>query len=169
MSIELLIPSNHLILCHLLLLLPSIFPSTSLFQWVGSSHQVGKILKLQHQSFQKVCRVDSLSFQKFDWLTFFNVPADYIYAVCLVWAMKSKCNFHIILKILAFFFNYFSVPVTLMFDIVPPRALKLGLFFFNLCSSVLQINNFHISALNLLTFYTIPCNLLKHSVFLNFC
>ena len=30
MSIEL-VPSNHLILCHLLLLLPSIFPSISIF------------------------------------------------------------------------------------------------------------------------------------------
>ena len=30
-SIELLMPSNHLILCHLLLLRPSIFPSTSVF------------------------------------------------------------------------------------------------------------------------------------------
>ena len=31
MSIELVIPSNHLILCHLLLLLPSIFPSITVF------------------------------------------------------------------------------------------------------------------------------------------
>ena len=31
MSIELVIPSNHLILCHLLLLLPSIFPSIRVF------------------------------------------------------------------------------------------------------------------------------------------
>ena len=37
-----------------LLLLPSIFPSISLFQRVGCSHQVAKVLKLelQHQSFQ---------------------------------------------------------------------------------------------------------------------
>ena len=32
MSIESVIPSNHLILCHPLLLLPSIFPSISLFK-----------------------------------------------------------------------------------------------------------------------------------------
>ncbi|WP_214646221.1 hypothetical protein, partial [Mycobacterium tuberculosis] len=32
MSIQLVMPSNHLILCHPLLLLPSIFPSISLFQ-----------------------------------------------------------------------------------------------------------------------------------------
>ena len=31
MSIELMMPSNHLILCHLLLLLPSIFPSIRVF------------------------------------------------------------------------------------------------------------------------------------------
>ena len=45
--------SNHLILCCLLLL-PSICPSTILFQWIGSLAQVAKVLKfqLQHQSFQ---------------------------------------------------------------------------------------------------------------------
>ena len=31
MSIESVMPSNHLILCHLLLLLPSIFPSIRVF------------------------------------------------------------------------------------------------------------------------------------------
>ena len=52
MSIESVMPSNHLILCHLLLLLPSIFPSINLFQWVSSMHQVAKELALQlpHQS-----------------------------------------------------------------------------------------------------------------------
>ena len=48
MSIESVMPSNHLILCHPLLL-PSIFPSISLFQLVGSLHQVAKVLELQHQ------------------------------------------------------------------------------------------------------------------------
>ena len=38
MSIESTMPSNRLILCCPLLLLPSIFPSISLFQWIGSSH-----------------------------------------------------------------------------------------------------------------------------------
>ena len=59
-SIESVMSSNHLILCCLLLL-PSIFPSirvfsneSGVFQWVGSSHQVAKVLELQfqHQSFQ---------------------------------------------------------------------------------------------------------------------
>ena len=35
---ELMMPSNHLILCHPPLLLPSIFPSSSLFQRVSSLH-----------------------------------------------------------------------------------------------------------------------------------
>ena len=44
MSIELVMPSNHLILCHPLLLPPSIFPSTrGLFKSVSSLHQVAKV------------------------------------------------------------------------------------------------------------------------------
>ena len=52
-SIELMLLSNHLILwCSLLL--PSIFSSIRVFQWVISSHQVAKVLELrhQHQSYQ---------------------------------------------------------------------------------------------------------------------
>ena len=64
LSIELVMLSNHLILCHPLLLLPSIFLSQhqSLFQWVLSSHQEAKVLELllQHQSFQWIFRVDFL-------------------------------------------------------------------------------------------------------------
>ena len=50
MSNELVMPSNHLILCHPLLFLPSIFPSIK----VLSLHLVAKVLEfqLQHQSFQ---------------------------------------------------------------------------------------------------------------------
>ena len=45
MSIESMMPSNRLILCHSLLLRPSIFPSIRIFcQWVSSSHQVVKVL-----------------------------------------------------------------------------------------------------------------------------
>ena len=54
MSIELGMSSNHLILCHPLLLLPSIFPSIRAFcnesvlciRWP-------KVLELQHQSFKR--------------------------------------------------------------------------------------------------------------------
>ena len=47
MSIESVLPSNHLILGCLLFLLPSIPPSISLFQWVNSLHEVAKVLELQ--------------------------------------------------------------------------------------------------------------------------
>ena len=64
MSIESVMPSNHLILCCPLLLLPSFNPSQhqDLFQWVSSSHQVAKVLELQlqHQSFQRMPRAEFL-------------------------------------------------------------------------------------------------------------
>ena len=60
-SIELVMPSNHLILCHPLLLLPSIFPSIRVF----SNESALRIrwpsvleLQLQHQSFQWIFRTD---------------------------------------------------------------------------------------------------------------
>ena len=49
-SIESVIPSGHLILCHPLLLLPPIPISISLFQWVNSSHEVAKVLELASSS-----------------------------------------------------------------------------------------------------------------------
>ena len=61
MSIESVMPSNHLILCRSLLLPPSIFPSIRVFfQWVSSLHQVAKVLELQLQSFQWIFRTDFL-------------------------------------------------------------------------------------------------------------
>ena len=62
MSIELVMPSNHLTICCPLLLLPSIFPSIR----VSSKESVlpirGKVLEfqLQHQSFQWIFRTDFL-------------------------------------------------------------------------------------------------------------
>ena len=61
-SIESVMPSNHLILCHPLLLLPSIFPSIRVF----SNESVLCIrwpvfqFQLQHQSFQWIFRTDFL-------------------------------------------------------------------------------------------------------------
>ena len=63
MSIECMMPSNHFILCHPLVLLPSIFPSIRVFSnWAGSSDQVAKILalQLQYQFFQWISRTDFL-------------------------------------------------------------------------------------------------------------
>ena len=66
MSIQLVMPSNHLILCHPILLLSSIFPSISIFSSESVLHirwnQVAKVLEfqLQHQSFQWIFRTDFL-------------------------------------------------------------------------------------------------------------
>ena len=57
MSIESVMPSNHLILCHPLLLLPSIFPSIR--EWVSSLYHVAKVLEFQLQ-YQWTLRTDLL-------------------------------------------------------------------------------------------------------------
>ena len=64
MSIELVMPSNHLILCCPLLLLPWIFPSIRAFcNELAHCIMWAKVLKLQlqHQSLQWIFKVDILS------------------------------------------------------------------------------------------------------------
>ena len=71
MPIQYMMPSNHLILCRPLLLLPSIFPNISVFsQWVSSSHQVARVLELQlqNQSLQWIFRMISFRMDWFDLL-----------------------------------------------------------------------------------------------------
>jgi len=65
MSIVSVMPSNHLILCRPLLLLPSIFPSVRVFS--NESAQVAKVLEfqLQHQSLQWTLGLISF---RMDWL-----------------------------------------------------------------------------------------------------
>ena len=50
MSIELVMPSNHFILCHPLLLLPSVFPSIKIFSNELAMNQVAEGLELQPQN-----------------------------------------------------------------------------------------------------------------------
>ena len=50
MSIESVMPSNHLILCPPLLLLPSIFPSIRVFSKESVLHHVAKVLEFQLQT-----------------------------------------------------------------------------------------------------------------------
>ena len=62
-SIESVMLSNHLILCHPFLLLPSIFPNIRVFSSEKAlQHHVAEVLELQlqHLSFQWVFRVDFL-------------------------------------------------------------------------------------------------------------
>ena len=65
-SIKLVLPSNHLILCCPLLLMPSIFPSIRVFSKESVlHHQVAVVLELQHWSFQWIFRLISF---RIDWL-----------------------------------------------------------------------------------------------------
>ena len=47
MSIESIMPPNHLSFCHFLLLLPSIFPSIRVFSNESTLHEVAKVLEFQ--------------------------------------------------------------------------------------------------------------------------
>ena len=58
--IESVMPSHHLVLLPPSPPALNLSQQQNLFQWVGSSHQVAKILQLQHQSFQWIFRVDFL-------------------------------------------------------------------------------------------------------------
>ena len=71
MSIEPVMPSNHLILCHPLLLLPSIFPSTRVFSNESALH----IRRPKYCSFSNRPSKEYLGliFFRIDW---FDLPAD---------------------------------------------------------------------------------------------
>ena len=65
MFIESVTPSNHPVLCHSLLLPPSVFPNIRVFSNESALrlNEVAKVLEfqLQHQSFQWIFRTDFLS------------------------------------------------------------------------------------------------------------
>ena len=70
MSIELVIPSTHLVLCHPFLLLASIFLSIKVFfNEAVLLHQVAKVLELHRQSFREYSVLVSF---RTDW---FSIPA----------------------------------------------------------------------------------------------
>ena len=103
MSIELVMPSNHLILCHALLLPPSIFPSIRVFsnesalciRWPKLEFQ------LQHQSFHEHSGLISF---RMDWLDLLTVQG----------TLKSLLHHHSskasILRCSAFFMVQLSHP-----------------------------------------------------------
>ena len=73
MSIELVMPSNHLSLCWPLLLPPLIFLSISLFQLISSSHQMAKLLEFQLQISPSNEYSGLISF-RMGWLDLLAVP-----------------------------------------------------------------------------------------------
>ena len=104
MSIELVMPSNHLVLYHPLLLLPSIFPSMRVFcKWVSSLHQVAKVLEFQLQISPSNEYSGLISF-RMDWLDFLEVQGT---RKSLLQHHSSKAS---IIQCSAFFMVQFSHP-----------------------------------------------------------
>ena len=106
MSIESVMPSNHLILCRPLFLLPSVFPSIRVF----FNQSVLRIrwpkyweFQLQHQSFQWIFRTDSF---RMDWLDLLAVQGT---LKSLLQHHSSKAS---ILWLSAFFIVQLSHPST---------------------------------------------------------
>ena len=101
MSIESVMPSNHLILCHPLLLLPSIFPSIRVFSNESVSHQVAKVLSFSISPSNEYSRLISF---RIDWL----------YLLVVQGALKSLLQHHSskasILQCSAFFMVPLSHP-----------------------------------------------------------
>ena len=60
MSIDLVMPYNHLILGSTFSFCLQSFPASGFCHQVGSSDQVAKVLELQHQSFQWILSIDFL-------------------------------------------------------------------------------------------------------------
>ena len=83
MSIESMMPSNHLILLSPSLPAFNLSQHQGLFQWVGPFHQVTKVLELQfhHQSFRWIFRTDFLQ----DWL---------VWSHCCQGTLKSLLQQH---------------------------------------------------------------------------
>ena len=96
MSIASVMLSNHLILCRSLLLLPSIFPfHQGPSQWIGSLHQVAKVLELhlQHQSFQWIFRVDFPNKYRIQKDTFLKAS---LWKMSFIWRVETVLKFVIL-------------------------------------------------------------------------
>ena len=99
-SIELVIPSSHLILCCPLLLL-HLSQHQGPLKWIGSLHQVAKVLELQlrHQNFRWIFRVDFL----YDWL---------VWSPCYLRTLKSLLQHHSSKASISWLLAFFMVPLS---------------------------------------------------------
>ena len=95
-SNELVMPSNHFILCRPLLLLPSIFSQhQGLFQWVSSLHQVAKVLEFSFSISRSNDYSGLISF-RMDWLDLLAAQRtiyclDSIITFCYI-ALLNNCS-----------------------------------------------------------------------------
>ena len=92
MSIDSVMPSNHLILCHPLLLLPSnLSQHQSLFQRVSSSHQVVKVLELFSFTISPSSKYSGLASFRIDWFDLLSVEETLswsihcVFVFCGIW------------------------------------------------------------------------------------
>ena len=81
MSIELVMPSNHLIVCHPLHFLPSIFPSISVF-----------CNELVHQNYSAIVQLKFLKFKYIDMLML------YVFFICIEVDMQILLQYILIGK-----------------------------------------------------------------------
>ena len=99
MSIELLMPSNHLILCHWWPLALSLSQHQELFQWVSSSHKEAKVLELQFRispskkysgstSFRIDCLISLLSNRLSRVFSNTTVPNDQFFSIQLFFMVQ---------------------------------------------------------------------------------
>ena len=101
MSIKLVMPSNHLIFCHPLLLLPSIFPSIRVF---SKESVLAKILEFQFQHESFLNEHSGLISFRMDWLNLLDVQGT---LKSLLQHHSSKAS---ILRCTAFFMVQLSHP-----------------------------------------------------------
>ena len=98
-------PSNHLILCHPLLFLPSIFPIIRVFSKESVLCIRWPKYQLQHQSFQSIFRMISF---RIDWLDLLGVQGT------LKCFLQHHCSKASILRHSAFFMVQLSHPYSSM-------------------------------------------------------
>ena len=158
MSIELLMPSNHLILCHPLLLLPSIFPSIRVF----SSESVFPIRWPKYWSFSFSISPSNqhsglISF-RMDWLDLLAVQGT---LKSLLQHCSSKAS---ILQCSAFFMVQLSHPymttgktIALIRWILVGKVMSLLLFFFYFLPLLFNMLS-AAAATKSLQSYPTPCN-----------
>ena len=83
MSIESVMPSNHLIFCHLLLLLPSTFPSIWVFSSESALPSKVRKLQLQHQFFQRIFSCFPLGMT--GWIALLSKGLSRLFFITTVW------------------------------------------------------------------------------------
>jgi len=113
MSIELVMPSNHFILCHPLLLLPSVFTSIRVFsrKWVGSSHQAA--VQFSHTTYWRDFFLRRVFLPPFLYICGFisGLFILFHWALCLFCASSTRfdgCSFAVVWNQEAWFLQFCS-------------------------------------------------------------